>query len=505
VLTLRELRRAAALVEQELTGARLVRAVQPDRFTLALVLESGGRGAPREKRALLLSVRPGLGRLSVLDEVPPAPETPGPLALFLRAHGVGARLAGASAAPGDRIVTLRFEGGEDPWSLRLSLMGARSNVYLSDGRDLLRMSLRPVEETRRDLALGEPWRDPEPRPRPEGDDRFADLPDPDFFAALEREAAEKARTGEAGDLAGELRRALRRRTQQLERKLDLLAEDLRAGERAAELEQAGELLKSNLARARKGASELWVEDPTSGARQAIPLDPALSPAANLEEIFRRYRKELRRASRAGEEMGALREQERRMSELSAAVEAAAAPGAEADALQEIAALPEVARLLSRARPQERAGEAPAKPRRRGPPGVPARLLPRRYRSATGLEIWVGRSDEGNDFLSTRLARGNDLFFHLDGSPGSHVVLRTEGRSDPPSEAVLEACELAVHFSKQRGSSRAAVHVAPIKNVKKPKGAKPGLVFVHGGRTVQLRHEPARLRRTLEARIEDAGE
>jgi predicted ribosome quality control (RQC) complex YloA/Tae2 family protein len=137
--------------------------------------------------------------------------------------------------------------------------------------------------------------------------------------------------------------------------------------------------------------------------------------------------------------------------------------------------------------------------------MPARLRPRRYRSATGLEIWVGRSDEGNDHLSTRLARGNDLFFHLDGSPGSHVVLRTEGRSDPPSEAVLEACELAVHFSKQRGASRAAVHVAPIKNVKKPNGAKPGLVFVHGGRTVQLRHEPARLRRTLEARIEDSEE
>jgi predicted ribosome quality control (RQC) complex YloA/Tae2 family protein len=71
--------------------------------------------------------------------------------------------------------------------------------------------------------------------------------------------------------------------------------------------------------------------------------------------------------------------------------------------------------------------------------------------------------------------------------------------------VLEACELAVHFSKQRGSSRAAVHVAPIKNVKKPRGAKPGLVFVSGGRTVQLRHEPARLRRTLEARVEEAGE
>ena len=505
MLTLCELRRAAALVEGKLGGARLLRAVQPDRFELSLVLETGGRDAAREKHALLLSVRPGLGRISRVAESPPAPKTPGPLAQFLRAHVVGTRLAGVSVAPDDRIATLRFAGTDEVWSLRLALMGARSNVYLSDGSDLLRMSLRPLEETRRDLAPGEPWRDPEPRPRPEGEDRFANAPDEDFFAALEREADEKARTGVAVDLAGALRRALRRRAQQLERKLELLSGDLAAGERAADLEHQGELLKSNLARVPRGASELWVEDPATGARQAIPLDPALSPAANLEGIFRRYRKELRRASRAGEEMGALREQERRVRELADAVEAAVASHADPKALEEIAALPEVARLMAKARPQERAGEAAAKPRRRGPPGVPARLRPRRYRSATGLEIWVGRSDEGNDHLSTRLARGNDLFFHLDGSPGSHVVLRTEGRSDPPSEAVLEACELAVHFSKQRGASRAAVHVAPIKNVRKPSGAKPGLVFVHGGRTVQLRHEPARLRRTLEARIEDADE
>jgi predicted ribosome quality control (RQC) complex YloA/Tae2 family protein len=495
VLTLRELRRAAALVEGELAGARLARAVQADRFELALVLETAGR----QKRVLLLCARPGLGRLSLVPEAPPAPKIAGPLAQFLRANAVGMRLAGASVAPDDRIALLRFAGREESWSLRLALMGARSNVYLCDGGDVLRMSLRPLDETRRDLALGEPWRDPEPRPRAEGDDRFAGTPDADLFAALEREAAEKASRGTAGDLAGALRRALRRRAQQLERKLELLAGDLAAGERAADLEHQGELLKANLSRVPRGASELWVEDPATGARRAIALDPALSPAANLEEIFRRYRKELRRASRAGEELGTLREQARRVSGLADAVEASAA---DAPALEAIAALPEVARLLARARPQERAGEA-ARPRRRGPPGIPARLLPRRYRSATGLEIWVGRSDEGNDYLSTRLARGNDLFFHLDGSPGSHVVLRTEGRSDPPSEAVLEACELAVHFSKQRGSSRAAVHVAPIKNVRKPSGAKPGLVFVHGGRTIQLRHEPARLRKTLEARVEDA--
>ena len=68
--------------------------------------------------------------------------------------------------------------------------------------------------------------------------------------------------------------------------------------------------------------------------------------------------------------------------------------------------------------------------------------------------------------------------------------------------MLDACELAVHYSKQKKATRADVHVVPIKNVRKPKGAKPGLVMVHGGRSVHLRREPGRLERILSARIDD---
>ena len=82
------------------------------------------------------------------------------------------------------------------------------------------------------------------------------------------------------------------------------------------------------------------------------------------------------------------------------------------------------------------------------------------------------------------------------------MLRTEGREDPPPEALLEAAELAVHFSGEKGASRADVHVAAIKDVSKPKGAKPGLVHVHRGRTLHLRRDPKRLERILAARIDE---
>jgi predicted ribosome quality control (RQC) complex YloA/Tae2 family protein len=130
------------------------------------------------------------------------------------------------------------------------------------------------------------------------------------------------------------------------------------------------------------------------------------------------------------------------------------------------------------------------------------MMPRRYQTADGLEVWVGKSDAGNDYLTTKLAAGNDWFFHIEGYPGSHTVLRTGGRKDPPQESVLEAAELCTHFSKLKGASRVDVHVAAIKHVHKPKGAKPGLVHVSKGKTIGLRRDPKRLERILEARIKE---
>ena len=190
----------------------------------------------------------------------------------------------------------------------------------------------------------------------------------------------------------------------------------------------------------------------------------------------------------------------------AGIEALEEEARNAEDLEELLSREDVQKLLGRH--STRAGAVPSKTiaEKSSLPNVyrnmPRKLHPRRYQSAEGMEIWVGRSDEANDYLTTRFARGKDLFFHLDGAPGSHVILRTEGRDDPPPEAVLDACELAVHFSKQKNAGRADVHVVPIKNVKKPKGAKRGLVYVTGGKSIHLRREPARLERLLAAKIDD---
>ncbi len=504
MLSLCELTRAVELVRTRWVDARVDKVVQPDARSVVLSLHHPDAGNGH----LLLSTELRLARLSMLARKAAAPPTPPRFAQLLRARLAGARLRRAELVDGDRLAALGFESREGRFELRLALMGPRSNLYLLDGDGRVLDALRPLAETRRDLAVGQPWRRPESGPPPAGEDRFADAPDEGFFAAVEAHYGAQA-SGDAGDaLRRRLEKALRKGAQTLARKRDALERDAASGDEVDSLRRRGELLKSALPGLRPGAREARARDFETGEEVVIALDPARTPQANLDDCFRRARKAEKRAARAARELGELEARERDAETLRGDYERIARE--DTAALKGFAARPEVARLLGRyaAEPAPSRGAGPAKPAR--PPAafrlgnepLPRRLWPRRYRSSDALEIWVGRSDEGNDVLSTRLARGNDLFFHLDASPGTHVVLRTGGRSDPPSESLLEACELAVHFSKQRKVTRAHVLVTPIKNVRKPRGAKPGLVAVSGGRRIDLRRDPRRLERVLAARVED---
>ncbi len=509
MLTLTELERVAEAVESELRDGRLDKCVQPEATRLALVIyaprgDDAGGGAPRPsaRRTLLLCCDPAHGRVSELPRPPRAPEAPPAFASYLRKHLSGARLRGASVRGADRQLELRFETRESRFTLLLSLFGRRSNLYLLDADDRLLRAMRPLDQTRSELALGEPWRELGSAPPRRGEDRFAETPPGALLAEIERHYAAREDELRDADLGRRLETALRKERKQLDRRLERLEAELAEADRASELHRHGELLKSVLSRVEPGARSVRAKDYETGEEVEIPLDPALSPQQNANALFKRYQKLLRRLTKAG---GQVEEVRGRRDEMAAWEGELAGAREHEGALESMAARPEIAALLARHAPAEKRAPSPRKDEapRKGPfKGLPRRLHPKRYVSRDGLEIWVGRSDEGNDHLTTRLARGNDLFFHLDGAPGSHVILRTEGRTEPPQESLLDAAELAVRFSKARKAGRADVHVAPIKQVKKPKGAKPGLVYVTGGRTLHLRREEARLRRVLDTLIDD---
>jgi len=503
MLSLTELRRAARLLDAQISGHRIQAILQPDATSIVLTTYGGGAAGRRHFR---FSCRPRCARVSRL-EAPPG-SMPRPLAFvqYLRSHTSGARLGGTRLIADDRQLVLRLRTDAGDFDLLLAIFGARSNIYLLSADGSIVASLRPLSETRPELQIGDPWRSPESRPQVRDEDRFEAAPDDQFLFAIEELYAEVEQAGEIDELSRRIERVLQKEAKSLDRKLAKLEESLEEARTASRLERDGELLKSVLSQVKRGDPEIVATDFETGEPVAIALDPKLTPAENLEQLFKRYRKAVRSLTKAGSRHADVRASRDALEESIDRFHALVAePNAGREALEEFAEQSAIRKLIDKYAPrppaQRSASSAPTE-RKLGKHSVPNRLMPRRYRTAGELEIWVGRSAAGNDHLSVRLARGRDLFFHLDGAPGSHVILRTEGRSDPPSEAVLDACELAVHFSKFKNASRADVHGVPIANVRKPKGAKPGLVTVHGGKTIHLRRTEARLKRILAARIDD---
>jgi uracil-xanthine permease len=110
--------------------------------------------------------------------------------------------------------------------------------------------------------------------------------------------------------------------------------------------------------------------------------------------------------------------------------------------------------------------------------------PHRFLSSDGFEILVGKNNIQNDQLTLKNARSNDLWLHTKNIHGSHVIVRTEGKP-VPNTTILEAANLAAYYSKGHSSANVPVDYCLRKNVKKPGGAKPGMVIYEQHKTIYV--------------------
>ncbi len=398
----------------------------------------------------------------------------------------------------DRIAILEVRGGAagERRALVLELFGRRANlVLLGPGDRVVAVLVEPPRASggtaKPRIEIGATWHPPPGKPGEPGPPiaEVFGIADAGAFAPLSR-SVEAALGARAEDVRRE--RDARDLAERLERKLERarglvrgLEARLAAGSEADRVRADGELLKPHLGRIARGAKRVEVVDPSEqGAERTIVLDPKLSPVQNLERIFDRARKLESDAASAAADLEPARARERALAELCADARSA---GADPAALE--------ARALDAGLLEERQSALP--PRRRAEPAP--RLPYKAFASGRGGEIRVGRSARDNDDLTFHHAKGSDLWLHTADTPGSHVVLVLEKGGDPDSEDLIDAAHLAVHFSPLRGASRARVHVARRKEVHKPRGAKPGLVHLSGGRILDVRMQPDRLRRLLGSR------
>jgi len=110
----------------------------------------------------------------------------------------------------------------------------------------------------------------------------------------------------------------------------------------------------------------------------------------------------------------------------------------------------------------------------------------RYRLPGEWEVLVGRTAAANDYLSLRLARPGDLWFHIRGMPGSHVVLRVPSDSAPDRSTRELAAAIAAYHSKARTAGRVSVSCTNARHVSKPPQAKPGTVTIRNESVLQVR-------------------
>ena len=434
-------------------------------------------------RFLLVSAHPVRSRIHLLSERPQAPPGPPDFCRSLRNHLTGSLLEDIEQEPDDRLVHLRFRRGSEPKVFVAELTGRGSHLLLLDGSGEILAALRPYRGRRRVLIPGRPYVPPPPpaerRPSTVRENlRDAESPSRAAESLYQEEEARSDRAERTTQLAKALRKGEKKALAAVRKIENALA----AAEGWEVWRRMGEALKASLGRLEKGISETTVPDPYSadGTEIRVPLDPSLSPVGNMEALFKKARKMRRGRAPMEERLLRARANLKEVRD----VQSLLTSDADDAALSRIEKAAEQKRLLRRA-------PTPAKRRAK-------EAGPRRFSSRDGIEIWVGRTSSENERMTFRMARGEDLFLHVDGRPGAHVIVRLDRKMSVPEETLLDAAELAAHFSGAKGQEKVQVIYTPRKHVKRPRRRKTGEVMVARQRTLLLEREPARLRRLLES-------
>jgi predicted ribosome quality control (RQC) complex YloA/Tae2 family protein len=266
--------------------------------------------------------------------------------------------------------------------------------------------------------------------------------------------------------AGDIERVLQTEITKNKGKLQKFKEAIEDAKKAERYRLFGELITAHLYQLEKGLSEARLPNfyEETMKEVTIPLDPSLSPLENAQAYFRKYNKgkksvpvleeQIRRTEEEIDYLENVREQLR------------FAGWEDLDDIRE--ELEQEGYLKKKRKNKTAKKQAPARPEH--------------YRSSDGTDIYVGKNNRQNDYLTMKLAASTDTWLHTKDLPGSHVVIRGKN----PSETTLyEAANLAAYFSKGRESSQVPVDYTLIKHVWKPNGAKPGFVLYEKQKTIYV--------------------
>ena len=251
----------------------------------------------------------------------------------------------------------------------------------------------------------------------------------------------------------------------ISRKINARKKDLKKCENREKYRIYGELIKANIYAISRGDNVARVINyyDENGGEIDIPLDIKLSPADNAQKYFKEYKK-LCVAEKTLQEL--IDDANSELEYINSVFEnlSKAENSADLSALKEEL----IGQGYIKAKPVKNQKRTSSKPMK--------------FISTDGFTIYVGKNNIQNDQLTLKTAVKSDLWFHTKNIHGSHVILSLEGK-EATDTAVLEAATLAAYYSKAKNSSSVPVDYTPVKFVKKPTGARPGMVIYSTNQTI----------------------
>lgn len=268
--------------------------------------------------------------------------------------------------------------------------------------------------------------------------------------------------------ASDIHKIVTNRLDRCYKKLEILGGELQEASDSEKYKIYGDLIMSNIYYLHKGEEKVRLQNYYSPVDEyiEIPMDIQLSPSANAQRYYKHYNKSKNAIMKINVQ---LEENKQEIMYLETQLD-------NLDKCTEELELEEIRNEL--------AEQGYTKARKTIKNQKVKASKPMCFISKAGFEIYVGKNNIQNDYLTLKFAVNQDIWLHTKDIPGSHVIIKTDGK-EVDDATLTEAANLAAFYSKGRPSSKVPVDYTVRKNVKKPNSAKPGMVIYENYRTIYV--------------------
>lgn len=365
----------------------------------------------------------------------------------------------------DRILELTFDTAAGTRLLIGEFFSKRPNCYLIDRESKLLFTLHPTDRTHYTLP-SIPSTKPTETPSSQTDDLASHIDVEEAFAKIYKEWS-------FNQEKQALTTTINKQIKKFERRKEALEKSLNEASQWEKFQHHAELLKANIDKVKRRMLSIDVWDWLENRTMTLSLDPMKTPQEQLKESFKRVKKLQASQVPLQKQLNIVKSNLEQWQDLQR----------KANSLTEMDELRAFQEMIPPS-PQQTAHTLKTESEHQALPY-------KKFLSAKGVTIWVGKNSKSNDQLTFQLANGRDWWMHASGYSGSHVIIRSDKDEKPDPETLHDAMLLALYYSKARDHGEGEICCTQRKYLSKAKRSKPGTVQVSKHQNTWIRFDPIR--------------